>query len=205
LDCVKQARRDRAMGLPELLVPLELQRHVFAGGDGMEEDLWGNTDGFGDSFARDTSVQELTELLGKMNRVEKMGRDAIEDAVKGFREDGRLGWMFMHAKLFFDPPLSSHNHVRHRHDHDDANKDEEEEAHQKLASLTARFAGATVADFVDDDSITHVVVHRRSDARAIRERLAQHREKIPRVVGREWIEESWREGTRLDEERFLAS
>jgi DNA ligase 4 len=199
LDCIHQARRDRAVGLPELLVPVEVGRHIFAAGEGMEEELQGNTDRFGDSFARDTSVQELMELLGRMKGVKKMARDAVEDAVKGFGGHGTPGWMLMRANLFFDAPLSPDNHAHHR----DANQ-EEEETHQRIASLTARFAGATVADVFDDQNITHVVVRPNSDTKSIHERLAQHRGKIPRVVSREWIEESWREGTRLDEERFVA-
>ena len=195
LDCVEQARRDTAMGLPELLVPLELGRHVFSPAEGQEEELVPNTDPFGDGYARDTSAVELRELLAKMAAVASIGRAATEEAIRKFNEQGRPGWMFIGAKLFFDPASTNNNHT-----HPD-----EEASDQKLASLTARFAGATVAQELDDVDITHVVVRQDSDTKALRGRLAQGRKRVPRMVTRRWIQESWAEQTRLDEERFLAS
>ncbi|ERF72692.1 DNA ligase 4 [Endocarpon pusillum Z07020] len=201
LDCIEQARKDRAMGLPELLVPLESERHIFSVAEDQDQDLEGNTDQFGDAFARDTSVMELKELLEKMGQgVERLEREAVVEAVREVEgeEQRKAGWLFMGTKLFFDPaaPNSDENTLSNA---------TEEDSDQKLASLTARFAGATVTQNPDDNHITHVVLNRNSDTKAIRGRLAQHRKKIPRLVTRRWIEESWAEKTRLDEERFGAS
>ncbi len=194
LDCIEQARRDRVYGLAELLVPLEVGRHIFSAAEGQEDELSGNTDPFGDAYARGTSITELTELMRKMEVVERIGREAVERAVERFGEEGRPGWLFNGTRLFFDPPSSTPD--------SDAHSDEEESG-QKIASLTARFAGATVTQHFDDRKITHVVVRNGSDTTAIRAQLADRR-KIPRLVTVRWIEESWREKTRLDEERFLA-
>jgi DNA ligase 4 len=202
-DCIEQARQDRKTGLPELLIPLEVGRHVFSSGEGQREELEANSDRFGDAYARDTSVTELRELMGKMGVVKKMRREAVDEVVKAFFRDetevveGRQGWLFFGMRLFFDP-FTDGGGSR------DGGQEDEEQSHQKLASTTARFAGATVAEKLDeDDKITHVVVHGKSDTKAIREGFArQRREKIPRMVTRRWIEECWKDKTLLDEERF---
>jgi DNA ligase 4 len=198
LDCIEQARRDRAMGLPELLVPLELERHIFSPADGQEEELVANTDRFGDGYARDTSVTELIALLAKMKNVEKIGRAAVEDVLKTFPEHETPGRIFLNRTLWFDPPPSFSSPSS-------SSPATVESTAQTLISQTARFAGATIAPDFTDESITHVVVHPASDVKAIRLRLAeQQRKRIPHVVTGKWIEESWREGTLLDEERFVA-
>ena len=203
-DCIEQARRDRAMGLPELLVPLEMGRHVFAVAEGFESDLEGNADQFGDGFARDISTSELRELMGRMRKVERVGKEAVIEVVKSWGDEAasRSGWLFAGRKLFFDPFPDPNSQA-----HED--KDENERRNQKFASLTARFAGATIAETLDDKQITHIVAHADSDTRAIRERLLQQQKKkkigkLPRIVSRRWIEESCKERTLLDEERFNA-
>jgi DNA ligase 4 len=200
-DCIEQARRDRAMGLPELLVPLEMGRHVFAVAEGLESDFDSNADRFGDGFARDTSISELREVIGKMGEVDRMGRETVVEVVSGWGEEAVLGsgWLFAGRKLFFDPLPDSNNQ---------AHEDENEPRKQNLASLTARFAGATIAQTLNNKHITHIVAHPHSDTKAIRERLAQQQQqqgkKLPRIVSRRWIEEGWKERTLLDEERFIA-
>lgn len=194
-DCIEQARKDTAMGLPELVVPLEPWRHVFAFAEGQEEELSGNADRFGDGLARDISIGELREVMSRMKDVKKMEREPVEEVVRTFTDDqgGMLGWLFMGTKLFFDPAVG-----------------EAGLRAQNIVSLTARFAGATVSDDLDDKTITHVVVaparsgHGKCGTdgiKLLRERLSQRR-KIPRIVTGHWIEQSWKEKTLLDEERF---
>lgn len=216
LDCIEQARRDRVLGLLELLVPLELSRHIFSSAEGQNEAelLEGNTDPFGDSFARDTSILELTSLLGKMDPVAPTPRAAMAAAIKKLDDElhDKKGWMFLELKLFFDPPRpprrrrrpppAAHNTSNSNKPHHHSSQDFTE---QTLPSLIARFAAAETTDRLADEEITHVVVHRDSDIKAIRETLAQWQSmKMPRIVTGQWVEESWAEGTRLDEERFLA-
>ncbi len=204
LDCIEQARRDRAMGLPELLVPLESARHVYSAAEDRDQDLEANADRYGDAYARDTSPTELRALLDKMGQdVERLQREAVEEVVRSSlqgTEPGTAGWLFMGLNLFFDPAPPSPD--------DDSTLPDatapDEKTAQNLASLTARFAGATVTQNPDDHHITHVVLPPNSDPKAIRARLARARSKIPRLVTRRWIEESWREKSRLAEERFAA-
>jgi len=72
----------------------------------------------------------------------------------------------------------------------------------KQACNTARFAGAKIANRVSDKDITHVVVENdRSRTKELRATFAT-RKRQPRFVTIEWIEESWKERTLLDEERY---
>jgi DNA ligase-4 len=108
------------------------------------------------------------------------------------------GWLFKAQVLYFAPPTRSDSRretLSHR---------------LHLASHTARFAGATVVDDIEDKRITHVIVDGDNTARsgktdlsAIRSRLAKRAgagRKIPHIVTVGWIEESWKEKTLIDEE-----
>jgi DNA ligase 4 len=235
LDCIDQARRDRAAAamssssVPELLVPLELERHIFSAANATtktgqeeegdeEENLRANTDTFGDAYARDTSVQELTALLARMpNPPQPLSRDAIaETLLRAFGQEGEEAAasnparMFMGTTLYFEPPSQSHSAPESSSSSASADNDEEEKrelhAHHTAIQL-ARFAAAAVTPDPTDPGITHVVVGPRGDAGVVRARLAAQcgggTKKMPRVVARSWVEESWGEGTRLDEEGFF--
>lgn len=70
-----------------------------------------------------------------------------------------------------------------------------------LAGQVVRLAGGTVQEDLDDSNITHIVVgDDRSKVRRIRQTLS-YRNRIPHVVTVQWVEESWKERTLLDEER----
>ncbi|OCL03625.1 DNA ligase 4 [Glonium stellatum] len=72
-----------------------------------------------------------------------------------------------------------------------------------LARNAVRFGGGKVTDDLNDTTITHVIVGQdRSRLKTIRETISR-RTRLPRIVTRNWIDQSWREKTLLDEERFL--
>jgi DNA ligase-4 len=72
---------------------------------------------------------------------------------------------------------------------------------QEVALWTLRFGGGLLSEELNNKRVTHVVVHEKSKLKQIRETLAT-RSRLPRIVTRQWIEESWKERTLLDEERF---
>lgn len=76
-----------------------------------------------------------------------------------------------------------------------------EKLRMRMAYTTARFAGAVTVDDLQDEQITHVVVDDSSDVKAIRQAISS-RKRLPRVVSVEWVEQSWKERTLLDEERM---
>jgi len=84
IDCVKQNEKDA--GLPDLLLPFEPRyvlnilhdfietililmdyRHMFFTMEDQNEDIKLNIDKFMDSYARDTTVEELTEVCLSWN------------------------------------------------------------------------------------------------------------------------------------------
>ena len=101
------------------------------------------------------------------------------------------GWLFKGQVLYFARPASSDSPLS---------------PPSYRASTTARFAGATVVEDLDDKRVTHIVVEDGSgtDIAALRARIARcvgDGRKIPHIVSVRWIEESWREKTLVDEER----
>jgi len=196
-DCVEQGRKDFARGLLEIILPFEKDRHVyFLPDDEQEQEYAQNTDVYGDSYARDTTVKELKELIASMKTpaVADEDKDVLGDV------DYISGWMFKRTVLYFDPVDSAHTNG-----HTEPTDLEALDLEQKIfiARTTAQFAGAVVTDAFHDTHLTHIVVHPGSDLKRIRKSVSS-KAKIPRVVTLAWIEDSWREHTRIDEERFAA-
>lgn len=101
------------------------------------------------------------------------------------------GWLFKGQVLYFAKPSSSDSRPSPR---------------LQRASTTARFAGATVVQDLDDKTVTHVVVEYDvgTDIPALRAQIAKRvggGKKVPHMVSVRWIEESWAEKTLVDEER----
>jgi len=113
------------------------------------------------------------------------------------------GWMFRDLVLYFDTadhskPNGATNGAQH-------NSPDPRDLQFQMACTTARFLGAQIVSDLGDKRITQIVVGRdTSRLRRIREELTR-RERIPRIVTFDWIEESWAERTLLDEERFAPS
>ena len=92
----------------------------------------------------------------------------------------------------------------------------EESTRLAQASRTLRFAGARLSTKLGDEQITHVVVDafpslsspgdRRAVLQDLRKTLVDARSTVlPRLVTVQWVEQSWKERTLLDEERKLTS
>ena len=197
-DCIEQAAKDAAAGLEEIVLPYELNRHLFVAIPEQQEDFENSADQYGDSYARDTTLEELKELFARMDAVEPMQSKAkIESCEKlgGFR-----ACMFLGAHIYFADLSAQTNGNAVR---------EVIGTHESLQSVvinaakyTARLAGASFATQIDDTSITHVVVHSTSDLQGLRSKLSS-RKVLPRMVTLDWIDQSWKEKTLLDAERFV--
>ncbi|WEW60983.1 DNA ligase (ATP) [Emydomyces testavorans] len=201
-DCIKQNEVDT--GLPDLLIPLE-PRHMYFTTKDQEREIAGNVDRYSDSYARDITTEEFKELLNTISPISDLSASRIskiESQLKSRYEqegkfDGLPGWLLKHEVLYFprsrsspDSPLPFPLH---------------------LASNLARFAGASLADKLEDKRITHIVVDRDSESTSIselRSKLSKRvgaGQKIPHIVTVDWVKESWKEKTLLDEERFAMS
>jgi DNA ligase-4 len=190
-----------------------------------EEDVAGNIDQFNDSYARDTTVEELqdvstaleqcyerqanrTKLFKQMGKGPKSNKTASHEALEKLTESIQertdagwtlpLGWLFKSFTLHF------------LNEGDGGSRSETLQSRQvsgtQSAKNIARFAGAAVTDSLKSSSITHIVVNPEtpaSDISSIRQTLST-RKKVPHIVTIAWIEESWKEKTIMDEERKLA-
>ncbi|OJD30447.1 dna ligase 4 [Diplodia corticola] len=141
------------------------------------------------------------------------------------------GWLFRGCRVWFDDGHEDEDEHDHDHDQDhDTGGDEvdgkdanDEQAARRmrlyLAKQLVRFAGGSVAEsgalqLASDFDVTHVVVgaasaNNKDRLGEIRRTLADRMEsgnssRVPRVVGVEWVEESWKERTLVDEEMFVA-
>ncbi|EXJ76799.1 uncharacterized protein A1O5_01307 [Cladophialophora psammophila CBS 110553] len=223
-DCIDQAKRDFSRGYAEeMVVPFEPERHLYFAPDKMRELYEDNVDEYGDSFARDVSEEELKEIMAKMGIVdiEEEEKERVPDL---FGEEflNMKGFMFHGLVLFFDQPGPA------------VQKDEAQPfrlgAETTFTTTTttatatatassqalARFASATVLprryttlSSIPSDlrtTITHIIAHPSvSDLVDLRRQVSRwETRKIPRIVAREWIEACWKEGTRVDEEAYIA-
>ncbi|KAJ5568516.1 Nucleic acid-binding OB-fold [Penicillium hetheringtonii] len=206
LDCIKQDIKD--VGLPELILPFE-PRHMFFIMEDREDEININADCFGDSFARDTNVEELKEIFQSMNNskhkpnpldsttVQRIESQILEKVHSGHTVP--CGWLFRDLKFFFFSPNSQTNGLNEDPDTSDLDL--------TLARNTARFAGASSADSLKTPGMTHVIVNpdttSSSDIRSLRGSLAAlTNKKVPHLVSFKWVDESWKNRTLLDEERF---
>ena len=196
-DCIQQSKTDSVMRLPELIIPLEIDRHLFFTVPEERERLEGNVDNYGDSYARDTSVEELKELMNHMGNVKSSTRS---DIAKLWDASIRpSGWMFTDRTIFFDPLIDqSHHEAGSCEPLDPVLHDIY--CRNRAALCTVKFGGGTMVNDLNDD-VTHIVVHERSDVGQLRRSVSQ-RQHLPRIVTRQWVEASWTERTLLDEERF---
>jgi DNA ligase-4 len=154
-------------------------------------------------------LADLDKLLEKMGKERKdneaCGPEVIERVTESIQEKVDsgwtmpLGWLFKGLIIYF--PESGEDDL-------ESNSSQPKQSNRtNRARNTARFAGASVAESADDPSITHIVVGPETPASEIstlRETLST-RKRIPHIVNVEWIEESWKERTLLDEERESSS
>ncbi|KAJ9604465.1 DNA ligase (ATP) [Cladophialophora chaetospira] len=228
-DCIDQAKQDFDRGFgEEMVVPFEPERHLFFLPEETKDAFEGNVDEYGDSFARDTTEDELREIMDKMGTVdvergeEEKIPELFDDAIFKMR-----GFLF-HGMMFYfdtgtDPPVKKVPEAASLQLSRPSNANAEQDAGTLLPTPNtttslksiAAFAGAQVLPHYHSmlatvptslkPKITHVIAHPASDLPSLRKELARWKgRKIPRIVTREWIEVCWKEGTRVDEEKFVA-
>ncbi|KAF5865704.1 DNA ligase (ATP) [Aspergillus alliaceus] len=207
IDCIKQSEADA--GLPEFLLPLE-PRHIFFATEGKQEEIAASVDQFNDSYARNTTSDELRDILKQMSKdnhfeisqypnvTRKLNEHIQEKVNAGWGMPS--GWLFKGLTVFFPQ-----NHKVDYPESDEATQtDQPYRLH--LASNTARFAGARVVESWKSSPVTHVVVapdSSPSDISSIRKSYStKPGKKVPHLVTVEWIEECWKQRTLLDEEGF---
>lgn len=200
-DCIEQARRDFARGLPEMVVPYEVDRHLFFVPESLQGTWDDNTDQFGDPYARDVTVEELRERMAAMTDLGQSssgGKELIPTLFPDFMQ--MRGAMFHTLVIYLDStsrPLED--------DNGGSAPTAKFSTDAEILSLRNMivFAGGGVLKSLTRD-VTHVVVQPHSDITGLRKEISTWKGKIPRVVTGEWVRTCWEEGTRVDEERFPA-
>ncbi|KAB8068426.1 ATP dependent DNA ligase domain-containing protein [Aspergillus leporis] len=207
LDCIKQNEVDA--GLPDYLLPLE-PKHIFFAPEGKKEEIEDGVDQFNDSYARNTSPDELKDTLEQMSKDHHFDISQCSEAVRKLneriQEKANSGWEMPSGWLFKGLTI----HFHQNDDAHDAESDETTQTHQqtrlRFANNTARFAGASIADSPKSSAVTHIVVAPNppsSEISSIRKSLSTNPgKKLPHLVTVEWIEACWKQRTLLDEEGF---
>lgn len=182
-DCISQAKIDLAAGITVMPLRPEMERHVFHTPKEREDLYEMETDQYGDSYGRDTTIEELRECMNKMQRIEDDSE--IDTRLEDMFTDAP-GWILRRTTLYFP-------------------QKDDKLASIEQAEITARFAGASVSPTLHDLNITHIVMDDRHFSRAELRKLRgviSERRRLPRLVAVKWINDSWNERTQLDEERY---
>lgn len=107
------------------------------------------------------------------------------------------GWLFHGLSFFFVSPLNQTN------GEDDGATPLDLSV--KLLQNTARFARANIATSLETPGVTHAIldsVVSAADVASLRKSVAAlPGRKVPHLVTSKWVEDSWENGTLLDEER----
>lgn len=195
-DAVKQCEDDR--GRETFLVPFE-PGHMFYTVQEDIENIRRNIDEFGDSYARDVDVTELRAICAAMPKDEMGGHFDAEEFLGQMNEHGRdLGLENMKGFMFKGLCMYVNGNERGV---DLADLDEQGLRRLSMEDKLKFGLGSVVWD-LEDRSITHIIVEGGIETvRDIRE-VISHRRKLPRIVSFKWVEDSWREGTLLDEEGY---
>ncbi|OWO99283.1 DNA ligase I, ATP-dependent family protein [Marssonina coronariae] len=189
-DALKQAEAD-GFEKGRYLLPFE-PRHMLHLTDGSRDEVEGNVDAYGDSYARDTNAHDLKILMG----------DMVHPQSSSFAADEFLAQLEEHGTGLGDLPGSVFRRCVARFVAADGD--------QVRAGLDAAiprnqflFAGGRIAEVGGGEAITHYVLLDEDpelvgSVRRTISRLAR----IPRLVGLDWVRDSWAERTLLDEERY---
>ncbi|CAN8096894.1 unnamed protein product [Discula destructiva] len=180
------------------LLPYE-KRHLFVATDEMLELAERTVDQHGDSYCRDVDVEELRETFERMREKSPASDAAAFDTesfydqleANGHEIPSLRGYVFRTCRIYLVPV-------------------------DGVSDLTmARlwgfigFGNGKVTEALDED-VTHVVIVSRGDedgerktAAAVRKQISKRAAlKIPRVVSERWVEDCWKEETRLSEEDY---
>ena len=137
-------------------------------------------------------MEELAELLQHMPKLEGLTNPFDKDLfVRQLEEHGRplenlRGYIFSRCVVYL-------------HDGEDVSG----VAGFRLGNYI-KFGHGQVVGYLGSPDLTHIVVmedENDEDIASLRKEISS-RAKIPRIVTRKWVEESWKEGTLLDEEKY---
>lgn len=199
LDCIQQ----------NYILPFETN-HLFAATDDMYALAAENVDPYGDGYFRDVEVDELRTIFDRM----KEARGSASAASRYFNSEAfydqleaqghelprSRGYVFRRCRIFLAPVDGV-----------------SEMTIARLRSFVGFGNGRVVEDLDDageEKGATHVVVVSRVDeaeaaaevAGRIRKQMSRRASmKIPRVVTQKWIEDCWKEETRVSEEEYAIS
>ncbi|KJZ73424.1 DNA ligase 4 [Hirsutella minnesotensis 3608] len=188
-DCLEHGDGD-------FVLPFE-ERYILHASGRLREDAAKNTDAFGDSFARNVSLEELKEIVEAMPSPQLKGEEArktarlfleqLEDDAKGLSD--MRAFMFHNCVVQFAAVGSL-----------------EGNATARLARYVTHAGGRCVDNGPHDGTATHIVIVGEGSessrmADRIRKEMAE-RPRIPRLITDKWIEDCWRERTLLDEEPY---
>ncbi|KAI9667204.1 MAG: DNA ligase (ATP) [Bathelium mastoideum] len=196
-DCIEQSEADT--GRPIFLLPFEPDHLFFASvkDEGLCEK---NVDQFSDSYARDVTVGGLKKILEKMAALDEVPqRRAILDKLEqcGIEMQDFPGWMFFGLVICFDvEPFD--NPFMNIGDNMNSYINSEHNTFRRRIAL----AGGQVTNDIHDSRVTHIIINEGTPRLGDIRRTVQDYSPLPRIVTTEWLEESWRAKTRLDEERF---
>lgn len=221
LDCIRQNEIDRH--LSSYLLPLE-PRHMFFTTEERRDEISNNVDVYNDSYARDVTPEELRTILdtakpGKQQLAEDDDKihEISETVFERSHEEGTTppGWLFKGLTIHFHESVDS--------------SDSSHQIRTFLARKMTEFGGADIVDKWEIDSSkttkgrghqstanfpTHIIVassdSAKDDIANIRKTIAQQQMsdrglKVPHIVSMEWIRQSWKEKTLLDEDRMFHS
>ncbi|KFY26631.1 hypothetical protein V491_01234 [Pseudogymnoascus sp. VKM F-3775] len=195
-DAVQQYEID--IGQERHLVPFE-PRHMFFTVQGEAETIQDNVDKFGDSYARDVGPTELKEICDDIPQKEletDFETDKLLSQLQGQNHD--LGFRDMKGFMFSD----FRAHIASWQKCERVADLTEDGLRCLLTEHKLRFGLASMVWDLEDTSITHVVVPAGIDTLGSIREIISHRTVVPRIVTLEWVEDSWEEGTLLDEDRY---
>ncbi|WYZ39905.1 hypothetical protein EsH8_IV_000246 [Colletotrichum jinshuiense] len=179
-----------------LLLPYE-ERHLLHATEALKTVAVQNTDMYGDSYARDISLDELREIFKDMPKKEPDAQSFNKSHFLNQLEERGHSMSMLKGSMF-------HQCVVHLYD----TAEDGDGENLKLLKLRnyLMFGGARLVGDADDDQATHIVVvgsgDRMTEAAEVLRRGVSHRRKIPHIVGGSWVDDCWREKTLLDEERY---
>ncbi|PBP18155.1 DNA ligase [Diplocarpon rosae] len=192
-DALKQAEADGSER-GRYLLPFEPE-HMFHLTDDSRHYVEGNVDVYGDSYARDITLQDLKILMD----------DMFHPKNSSFSADEFLAQLEEHGKGLGDIPGAIFKRCVVLF----VSADEDEaKATANIEYLIAKnqflFAGGKIAEVAGDETITHYVLLDEGQEliRSVRQKISRL-PRIPRIVGMDWVKDSWRERTLLDEERYV--
>jgi DNA ligase-4 len=182
IDSIAQSERN--IGRPSGALPYE-PSHLFHTRTSDQGKFDDNVDEYGDSYARDVTSDELLELFKNMpSKLEDSFQPGAEKVLEQLLEhnqelDNLPGWMF-HG-------LTAYIH---------------ESAPAEVRRLF-QFAGGSIGSSLQgSEPMSHVIVPAALSSVSEIRKIAANRRQIPRIVSDEWVKQSWKERTKLDEDLF---